>query len=112
MTDAEMTDLIATRVMGWHRRPNAWRRLWYSADGGLQIEEDYWHPTTNAAQAVQALEAMRDRGYDVRLGSVGLGNIVTAGEWWAWLSRYDEGVSFYDASLPRAICLALVEAVR
>jgi hypothetical protein len=104
-SDVEMNRIIAEKCMGWHRGIDCW----ISAQGEQKTATlAGWTPTTDAAQAVQALEVMRARGHDIRLGSMARPGT----EWWAWLSKYDEGVSFYDASLPRAICLALVEAVR
>ena len=106
MTNKEMDALIAERVMGWHRGPSFKGRSewWYNGEE-FEISVREWHPMTDEAQALRALEVMCDKGYEARLGKSGR-------EWWAWLSKYDEGSTFFDPLFSVAVCLALAEAVK
>ena len=100
MTDAEMDRIIAKKVMGWHEHNG----YWMDEHGQIVLPVLCWHPGTDAAQAVQALEAMRDKGFRWHAESV---------EDYVSVSIYGKlanGKS-EDKNFAHAVCMALVAAV-
>ncbi|MFA4972566.1 MAG: hypothetical protein WC683_08115 [bacterium] len=113
-TDAKINALIATKVMGWHETDSVWhlsqRRGWAHADGEGECVLADWHPLTDPAQAVRALETFCARG-DVILEQIAL----VDGPMWlinmtVWDGEYFNAASG-EGDFCRAVCAALVEAV-
>lgn len=114
MTDEQINELVATKIMGWTHEPRDVGRAvfwagWRDASGGFTKQCD-WFPSENWNHAMQAAEAWCQQGNGTRLVDVLLRldgryeaeAVIMAGE----------QVSFVveDASGPRAICLALLQA--
>jgi hypothetical protein len=114
-TDAKINALIATKVMGWHETDSVWhlsqRRGWAHADGEGECVLADWHPLTDPAQAVRALEVFCKAHSDIE---VALSYDLSAGWSVGFLARSvdTEPWGADDASFCRAVCMALLEAVR
>lgn len=110
---SDLDDLIAERVMGWTLRD--WEdgpddEWWADAQGKYVCTPEMWCPTTDDAQAVRALEALRGHGWD---GSI---SMIDKGQWQCAL--YNQSVPQHmggqygrDTAFARAVCLAIVAAV-
>lgn len=114
MTDAEIERIIAEQVMGWvqdtYGPDYPADRYWFRpADRAISLICEglvrEWHPLTDPAQALRALETFCDKtGYACRLDYD-----------LSWCTRiFDANKVWrrFDAAFGRAVCLVLVEAVK
>jgi hypothetical protein len=108
MTDAELDKLMAIEAMGWHLEPRAiGTEGWCTSDGKWLIHETAWHPTADLNQALEALDGwagywsmfhFKGKTYDI---AVSLSDDYTS-----------KIYNTYNNSLARAICKAVLMAVR
>jgi len=111
VNDKELNIWLATEIMGWTFTPrddiSPGAGQWHDDKGELHAETSIWKPTTDARDALTALDRLKKQGY-----------------WWdispvlVYLYKIDvpnEVISqSYStlADLPRAISEAIVEAVK
>ena len=108
MTDAEMNALIAERIMNWH--PSDVSSNWLDGAGKPQVSIFAWHPLTDPAQALQALETFCAQG-DGYLEQIAL---VDGPMWLVAImvcSGGDMRAANGEGSFCAAICEALAKAV-
>lgn len=120
--NADIDALVAMRVMGWRYEEvpaggNGIFAKWYDADGHemwnnmvtvTHIWGDRWQPSSNIAQAFQALEQFRPPKYLYRVCS------SVDGRWWCEIALLEtkEGATTFDScresadTAPMCICLA------
>lgn len=67
MDNREISEKIATEIMGWAERNSLWvaNTGWYRSCDGPQIicRVDAWNPPENIAQAFEVVEKMREKGW-------------------------------------------------
>lgn len=125
MTDAEIVQVIAEKVMGWHEQTfpksimPSWKgwaddknvcQAWAEDDPGYDIGDEAWNPLTSDADACAVLDRMMELGWPYALGN----NCVVKGhEHYChfWLNKEFKSVKVHADSRQRAICLAALKAV-
>ena len=119
MTNSEIDRLVAEKVMGWHI--DEYGEGWLTSDGkwardasslhSILTDGEYWHPSTNIAQAMEALEPLGKLGYYLVLSQNGFSK-----GWVAKLVNSDnpnkDRRSWWAYTPAAAICLAIVGAVK
>jgi len=141
MTDAELIESVATRVMGWRNDPAGgwleylseqdkwcWTGLlsveptFHQSDGGHEYQHPFniigtemFNPLTDHNHAMQVVEKMRERGW----WWSGYGNsLTTTVKDVCFTFQKDEDTDrqtkfkVYAPTLPRAICLSALAAVK
>ena len=69
MTDQEKIELLATKVMGWHKAKLMGEYPWYWCDSGGhgKCSVSSWNPLTNIADAWMIVEKMQEKGFAVEV---------------------------------------------
>lgn len=97
MTDQEITEIIVTKVMGWHRR---WPwNIWFNEDGSYGGDMPF-APLTSDSDCMMAWDKFSEDHYAelTRLGG---------GDW-----ETDNGTSIiYNSDRRRAMCECIVRTV-
>ena len=112
LTDAELDDLVATRVMGWHRGPNPNYPpsmdlpVWLDANGEI-AHSRYFFPVECADDMLLVLPKVLADGYRIIMETPEcLDGLYRVG-----VRLIDGNIWFANAStLPRALCEAVVAA--
>lgn len=111
MTNQEITEAAARKVMGWHGIlfPNAW--YWSSKSSELQILQRDFDPLHNIAHAWLLAEKVQEKGYYFFLKS-SPGIDPEAKAWWTCeIYHRDRQEGFADGpAAPAAITRAAVAA--
>lgn len=129
-TDAELTRLLAEKVMGWpitrtlieagRRASEGQAQIWEVDEPGFMgklvprivsgPDGEIWAPLERIDHAWMVLATIGESpDWRVRAGfQLDLGNIVGAGEWWKSGPLWPQGLFHLT---PRAICLAALLAV-
>lgn len=92
LSDAELNELSAVKVMGWERKSDD-NRHFLDKDG---FRVYVWNPTSDMNDAMTLLSVFRD--VHIKKNH--------SGGWIVSIGRFDE----YDSSLPRAITIASILA--
>lgn len=101
MTDEELLAKVA-EIEGCEWDGHGFLAATKQSDDG---DDWNWNPLTNRAQALELMEMYRLDAYWINGSDDKDGN-----KWWVRFWRDHSGVWGKDPSLPRAICLAIVEA--
>jgi hypothetical protein len=103
--NAELDDMMATRVMGWAPHGGDWRH----PDGIVYTSGDYWQPSTMYEPMVDVLFKALEDGYAVE-------NISKGKEGYGVeFGRFESDGYYYQhvahaPTLPRALCEAIAAA--
>lgn len=96
--------LVAEKVMGWRPHPDgpAW---WQDSEGATQSKISTWSPSTNHNDAWEMVEAMKARGFRLKLED--FGNIYRANfksETTCFAFNESEHASAHTAICMAALC--------
>ena len=117
MTDDQLDEWLAVKVMGWTLDliENEWGLRYYrDADGKSVMDARLWQPTRDLNQAVECVEKLRDeRGYLMRI------YYQTETKYLVWFVLYSDKNGRIlkeiwgkpNAILSRALCEAVAMAV-
>jgi len=115
----ELNRLVAERVMGWPTiDDDAPYRIHVNMGGvvegsgppqrfkSLGVIPEAWHPVNNMSDAWEVVEAMREKGYIVRISQCDVSLYKVS-----FVKLGSPGVAFYDEKATIAICMAALDAI-
>jgi len=112
MTDEQINEIIAEYVMGWaiHPRNTAFwvPQLYMKTDDYQHVIRSEWKPSTDIASAFQVVEKMREKNWLFHCSNH---SDSWGAEFW-FTQEWREHCEKVDSSLPRAICLAALSALK
>ena len=104
MTDAELNEAVAVKVMGWAKSGKT-VKVWYS-DKGIENGADFLASDWSGVRMV--VERMRELEFDTEIEDV----FATKQDWrCSFYNRKGAMVSCETGTLPRAVMLAAIKAL-